>query len=785
MAEFIGGYIDKEVNEQLQARSRALADPLKRETLNNEQLFSTAFVNVISSVDETVPEPVLTNSTALYSNRGADNSSNSTAGSTLAKTYVLSGGLYRWDGKNFVRREGINFDQYDTNASYTFNRTYGVRPNPGITSFSIESKGTYGTIRDATIQFPVFSLEELEIMEKLYFRPGFSAIVEWGHTAYLDKNGNLVQSLSSILNKNNQLFEKGKFDAIEDLLKGIKSSTSYNYDSFIGYIKNFSYKFNKQGGYDCSISIISKGELLDSLQANTGASTRVSVGNSDTDKPFSNTTNILTKFVSSFSRTAIFVGGRGSDGKEYIVDRTLYEKSIGDARTNRYNKELNQLKEYIFEQRGQEYLGVAKSAEYTGGGWFGTKYATVYMPMDVLLLLLNYFLKTDVSDTKAPIFHVNQTTRYFKYRTFPDHIVLDPRVAMLPQRPSKQCLKILYPLNNVDVNKEFFLTQDIEDIRNIHISNLFLYKVFNKYTSEALSDQSNFRLMVKEILDGVSNALGGVNEFDLEVDEDTNLIYIVDRTLAAGSNEEPGPAPVLPLTGLVGITTDLVIESKITKELGNKISIAAQGRNTSLNSYIAQYRKWNENLVDRFAISEEDTKNELKTLEQTKKDEAENALQLIKTLKNSYDNLRFKGHLYDEDWDNLPGVGSTLYVKASEIYEASRGNAPKGIIPLELSFTLKGISGFKIGQSFKISPGLLPEKYNDYGFIVTGISNTISSGTWLTTIKAFSYILSDKPSAAEKLKAQTALNDIIPCPETNVEDVPFVSYVPGTYRSTT
>ena len=511
MAEFIGGYIDKEVNKQLQARSRALADPLKRETLNNEQLFSTAFVNVISSVDETVPEPVPSNSTALYSNRGADNSSNSTAGSTLAKTYILSGGLYRWDGKNFVRREGINFDQYDTNASYTFNSTYGVRPNPGITSFSIESKGTYGTVRDATIQFTVFSLEELEIMEKLYLRPGFSAIVEWGHTAYLDSNGNLVQSLSSILSKNTKLFEKVKFDVIENLLKGIKSSTSYNYDSFIGYIKNFSYKFNKQGGYDCSISIISKGEILDSLQANTGASARVSVGDSDTDKPFSNQTNILTKFVSSFSRSGIFArsgNGKYSDGDEYIVNKLRYERSIGialgNAYTNRYNKELNELKEYIFKQRGSEYLGVAKSAEYTGGSWNGTKYATVYMPMDVLLLLLNYFLKTDVSDTKAPIFHVNQTTRYFKYRTFPDHIVLDPRVAMLPQRPSKDCLKSLYPLRvedddrfystNIRIRediKKFFLTQDIEDIRNIHISNLFLYKVFDKYTSTALLDQSN------------------------------------------------------------------------------------------------------------------------------------------------------------------------------------------------------------------------------------------------------------------------------------------------------
>jgi hypothetical protein len=73
--------------------------------------------------------------------------------------------------------------------------------------------------------------------------------------------------------------------------------------------------------------------------------------------------------------------------------------------------------------------------------------------------------------------------------------------------------------------------------------------------------------------------------------------------------------------------------------------------------------------------------------------------------------------------------------------------ADQGLIPLQLSLTLDGISGFKIGQVFKIgsksSPSyILPDVYDSYGFIVTGVdSNVGTDGKWTTTLRAQTFRL--------------------------------------------
>lgn len=793
MAEFIGGAISTDVKNQLLLRSKALgaSTSSERDVLLKEQLFSTAFVNVISSVDvEESNDP-----TEL--------------GSNLAKNHVLSGGLYRWEGKQFIKREGFNFTGSDFTSAYKLTTNYGVRPVPGITSFSVQSKGTYGTIRDATIQFSVYSLDDLEVMEKLYLRPGFTVVVEWGHTAYLVENNGQPQvttNLASVLSKKNNLFTQRNIDDVENELRELKKVTGYNYDSFIGYIKNFSYKFNKEGGYDCSISIISKGEILDSLTANAGGSP-ASTPTEDEQSlyPFTNQINFLTKFVGSFSRKIFsqFSSGQFTDGNELKVNRNTVEKSLKilenfarkDARRGYTSLEdflveqekIREFVRYAIEARGgKDYLGFAKSLEYTESDVLEmSRFATVYFPLDIVLSLFNYYL-IKINSGLQPLFHVNQTSRYFKYNTFSNHISIKPKVGVLPKRPESPCWSDLHILRSPFEKKEkykgtigpFFndlISGDYLDIRNIHISNLYLDEIFRQYTNTSLAEKSNFRGMVKQILDDLSDALGGINEFDIEYDDESNYYYIVDRAITGieGSNVKSSEIPTIPLAGLAGITTDITVESKITKDLANKISIAAQSRSSDFNEYVASYREWRQGLVDRYSNPKPDsTKNDLKLIEEEEKKEKErikSSKNLLDALKNSYYNLRIKGHLYESDWESLPGMASSLFKRYVELDTTAKGKPPKGVIPLELSFTLKGISGFKIGQSFKIQEGLLPAKYSseDFGFIVTGIDNSISSGTWFTTIKALTYI-TGKPERKDIQLAQEELNKLFICPEIEV-----------------
>ena len=49
---------------------------------------------------------------------------------------------------------------------------------------------------------------------------------------------------------------------------------------------------------------------------------------------------------------------------------------------------------------------------------------------------------------------------------------------------------------------------------------------------------------------------------------------------------------------------------------------------------------------------------------------------------------------------------------------------------------MKGIAGLKIGQVFKINPGVLLPKYDKYGYVITGVDNKIENNEWTTTVSS-------------------------------------------------
>ena len=79
---------------------------------------------------------------------------------------------------------------------------------PGITSVQIDTQGALGSIRAATINFKVWDKDQLDIIDALYFKLGYTMLLEWGNTFYY-KTGNSellkgedsqIDPFSSILN---------------------------------------------------------------------------------------------------------------------------------------------------------------------------------------------------------------------------------------------------------------------------------------------------------------------------------------------------------------------------------------------------------------------------------------------------------------------------------------------------------------------------------------------------------------------------------------------------------
>ena len=188
-------------------------------------------------------------------------------GGALAKNYVLTGGaLYNDKLRSGVGKGPENAYSLQTPSGKT--HLYGVRPMPGITGAEVKSKGAYGSLREVTINFNCWDITQLEDLELLYMRPGYSVLLEWGWTSYINNAGDLVtapEAPFNIFDSNNngkdyqnvfqQLFEK------EERAQG-------NYGGFLGIVKNYKWSARPDGGYDCSTTLISIGEMIESLKIN-------------------------------------------------------------------------------------------------------------------------------------------------------------------------------------------------------------------------------------------------------------------------------------------------------------------------------------------------------------------------------------------------------------------------------------------------------------------------------------------------------------------------------------
>jgi muramidase (phage lysozyme) len=140
----------------------------------------------------------------------------------------------------------------------------GIRPMPGITGVSIQSKGAYGSLQEATVSFNCWDIRQLENLELLYMRPGYTVLLEFGWDFAKKVNGTLPSyDILDIANDTGISLN----DAFADIYSLIEQSNG-TYDALLGYVKNYSWSARDDGGYDCTTTIISLGEVLESLKCN-------------------------------------------------------------------------------------------------------------------------------------------------------------------------------------------------------------------------------------------------------------------------------------------------------------------------------------------------------------------------------------------------------------------------------------------------------------------------------------------------------------------------------------
>lgn len=185
-------------------------------------------------------------------------------GKDLAEKFVLFGGSAQKDGEILNQRQGLGGD-FD---SYSFNPEFGVVPFPGLDNVSIKCLNR-GSLEKAKIKISVSTQHQLEIIDILYLRLGYTLLLEWGNSHYLDENGILQSTPTTLIEK--EFFNYPLNSSFIDLLPKIeklRKETNGNYDGFVGKVSNFDWSFNDDGSYDVNLELISLGDVIESLKSN-------------------------------------------------------------------------------------------------------------------------------------------------------------------------------------------------------------------------------------------------------------------------------------------------------------------------------------------------------------------------------------------------------------------------------------------------------------------------------------------------------------------------------------
>jgi hypothetical protein len=186
--------------------------------------------------------------------------------SDIAKANVLFGGVSSLSSTVLNQRTetfGAPSGSYD----YKNSGNFGYIPMPGLISAEIKCLNR-GSIKKATVELKVQSADQFDTIEKLYLRLGYTVLLEWGWGTYFDNDGNLQTNYYTLTEDPNGFFKQTDPNVILDKIVAYRGSKSGNYDALLAKVSNFSWTINEEGVYSITLTLISMGDIIESLKIN-------------------------------------------------------------------------------------------------------------------------------------------------------------------------------------------------------------------------------------------------------------------------------------------------------------------------------------------------------------------------------------------------------------------------------------------------------------------------------------------------------------------------------------
>ena len=715
-------------------------------------------------------------------------------GVELARKWALFNGVNVGNGHDYNLLGLKGYGQGGTSE-------LGYRPMPGITGATITPAGQGGSIRRATVNFKCHNLQQLNIIDVLYFRLGFSMLLEWGHNNYVDNNGTLqIQNYPIDIFPKDEKNQPSKEKIIQELAKKRKSSEG-NYDGMLGVVTNYNWSLSGDGGYECSMNLSGIGSVIESLKINSseaspsilipsGAATPAKSDVTPAQQNANNVSSALSKTLMLWKSQAI--SSKGGDIDAYIGYAFKSGLNLWRFPTDGFKKGFNssymedaktntEIPDVDFAKLGSLYYPGLKATD-------DEKSEFVYMPLGLLLAYLNNSCTAYNEDNagKVPFVYIDFNPETNFCFTMPQQFSVDPTICLIENRSNDETINSLFDIRDIkpeNITRKFTADQNVLSAEIIlarnrignyidnsdsrgprgKIMNILVNVDYVLTLLESSKDEKeNVYLspFLTSLMDGIGSALGAVNVFRVGYDDESNVVRIYDEQLVANKDSD---FPTIPVFGVNSIARKMTLQTEASTNIGSMIAINAMaGERTPIpeNKDVSAYAYLNSRVKDRLTGNRDQSPN--KNSEGTSEDniglvglaDIFNAHVVNIYSKKKFDKLSVTNCLnyYMQSMNALKSKSQKN--KEGDLYRSEDSSVARGFLPLKLTLELDGISNIRKYQGFLIPANRLPGQYKEdqttvnVGFIVSDLTHVIQGQNWILNLGGQMVI---KPGAKTKI----------------------------------
>lgn len=660
----------------------------------------------------------------------------------LSKKAALTAGIGLTSRSGIDREADKNLD--NSESAYYQTGVFGFRPMPGITNINSQVIGGHGAIRKTTVGFKANSVDDLDLLNRVYMHFGATVLVEFGHTTYVSKDGTVKQmGLGDIMNEKELYIEGIGLNTIRKRIAEITDEKNYSYEGIVGYVSNFNFSFNVDGTYDCSIQITSHNGVTDSLSIpnviNNASGFKIASkeGQPEGDVP-KGLNNLVDLICTSIERY------NGTQGKVEL--KTLFD----DSNVNLSNINGNWVTSYNGNKKNYAYVsllqvqGAVTEAQAAQGLDIVENQFVAFLPLRFWLALFNQYAMPRVKDKNGQL--VRWSMKSNNWRGFKFMYSHNPGMVQLPRKASGVTEGF-----NVSTKKHpnFNDPRRGEDLINvnekgnrgildINVSTALIKKVNSNFISNnpKKADEIGMTDWVDLLLDEIQKYMGNINSFEIATSPRPNGDNFEELEIYDKSGRGQKNAEVLNFSGLSTTVTSLSINSDISNNIQVAAMLGGAGKKGSGGKTQAGIEYYNTLGKDAYdALIGTAFVNKVKQTKEIKEEEDTDE----ESLKGKADIKTIIQELYDA-WNAGEGNEFEKILDSSQKYAQSLiGGKALGrfqIVPVSVDFELMGMGGWKNLECFSIPEHLLPTRFGNSKFIIFGVEHSLDSSDsmWKTSI---------------------------------------------------